>query len=458
MAKKVRFPLEMDNGVEVRSVEELKENFSLSRVLGYVADGKLITWLQDRYATELADEVERLDKDDDELAKKVCQIFDIPFDDGAMVELERAEERKRKLGLLKNYTECMEYSKEVELIAFDQDDLYDLLDEGAEKIYLCGKRFSVPAGKKNVEYIGILNTVTVCIDSKVPVDFAEKHITFVNCEFDSKYQELLRVEDVEEETEETMDATEEEELYEEIDASEIKDLVDDLMELLSEFAGKEYENEDDELYEYDYSIECDAGDYNDYGYETKAKAKAACKSAITSALKETKELYADAKSELVEYTRVYYRPMSDEFSDFINGEFLSSIDDLVDVYCSEETKKYVMLKKSELLRFINGNQGWLKMEETECEKQFECLVKTAFDNTDEKSINVKELFNMCEYEEDDGEYGFLVENACDYMVGIFTHIIEREVVNFPERVAAAFMEIRGNYISKVAQWIEELRR
>lgn len=32
--KKIRFPLEMDNGVEVRSVEELRENFSIARVIG----------------------------------------------------------------------------------------------------------------------------------------------------------------------------------------------------------------------------------------------------------------------------------------------------------------------------------------------------------------------------------------------------------------------------------------
>ena len=30
MAKKIRFPLEMENGVEVRSMEELRENFSIT--------------------------------------------------------------------------------------------------------------------------------------------------------------------------------------------------------------------------------------------------------------------------------------------------------------------------------------------------------------------------------------------------------------------------------------------
>lgn len=42
MAKKVRFPLEMEDGVEVRSMEELRDNFSLSRVLEYFNDGRLV--------------------------------------------------------------------------------------------------------------------------------------------------------------------------------------------------------------------------------------------------------------------------------------------------------------------------------------------------------------------------------------------------------------------------------
>ena len=49
MARKIRFPLKMKNGAEVRTLDELKENFDLESVLGYFADGKLSTWLADRY-------------------------------------------------------------------------------------------------------------------------------------------------------------------------------------------------------------------------------------------------------------------------------------------------------------------------------------------------------------------------------------------------------------------------
>ena len=54
MAKKFRFPLEMENGVEVRSIEELKENFSLAKILIYLSNGKLLTWLRDRYIDDIA--------------------------------------------------------------------------------------------------------------------------------------------------------------------------------------------------------------------------------------------------------------------------------------------------------------------------------------------------------------------------------------------------------------------
>ena len=48
MAKKIRFPLNM-NGTDVRTIEELREYFDLESVLGYFANGKLVTWLKDRY-------------------------------------------------------------------------------------------------------------------------------------------------------------------------------------------------------------------------------------------------------------------------------------------------------------------------------------------------------------------------------------------------------------------------
>lgn len=190
MAKKLRFCLEMGNGVEVRSIEDLRDNFSLSRVLGYVENGKLIVWLRDRHAEDIASFIEGLDKDDVELPRKISEIFGVQYDEQTMEDLENQKEINRRLKLLYEYTKEERYKSVIESIAFDQDDLYDLLDEDVKEIYLCGDRFSIPLSKKGVSYIGV-NIPTVYIDSKVEVNWAEKDISLLNVKYDENYQKIV---------------------------------------------------------------------------------------------------------------------------------------------------------------------------------------------------------------------------------------------------------------------------
>ena len=72
----------MVNGVQVRTLDELKENWDLEKVLNYYLNGKLQTWLTDRYYTELADAVASLSDIDDntELQHKLCGIFGIEIE------------------------------------------------------------------------------------------------------------------------------------------------------------------------------------------------------------------------------------------------------------------------------------------------------------------------------------------------------------------------------------------
>lgn len=190
MGKKIRFPLEMKDGIEVRSLEELKENFSLERILFYLTDGKLGTWLRDRYENGLADAITELDREDKELSRKICEIFEVEYESEEEADLEKIAERKRKLELIKDYTEDKQYEKVIDRIAFEQDELYDLLDDGETVIYLCGEKFSVPLGKEGIRYVGINNPVVV-ISSKEKIDFGGKGISFENIRFDEKYQKIL---------------------------------------------------------------------------------------------------------------------------------------------------------------------------------------------------------------------------------------------------------------------------
>lgn len=183
MAKKIRFPLEMDNGVEVRSMEELRDNFSLVKVLAYFENGRLIIWLRDRYANDIADALEILDKTEEKLAKKICEIFDVPYD-------EKAAERTERLKQLKKFTDDEKFLNAIDNVAFEQDELYDLLDEEEEIIYLCGDKFSIPLAKPGVSYIGINNPIAV-IDSKFEVDWDEKKILIEGVEFDEEYQKVI---------------------------------------------------------------------------------------------------------------------------------------------------------------------------------------------------------------------------------------------------------------------------
>jgi len=190
MAKKIRFPLEMENGVEVRSMEELRENFSISRLLDYLKDGKLEVWLRDRFETDIADKVEQLDLQAEDLAKRVCEIFDIPFNEEAENELKKSTERAERILLLKKYADDKQFEAVIDGVAFNQDELYDFLDEDADTIYLCGEKFSIPLAKEGVRYIGI-NQPIVVIDSKVEVDWVKKNILVENVVFDQKYQEVV---------------------------------------------------------------------------------------------------------------------------------------------------------------------------------------------------------------------------------------------------------------------------
>ena len=46
MAKKIKFALELANGVKVRSgLEELREHFDMEKIAGYFLLGKLAEWL-----------------------------------------------------------------------------------------------------------------------------------------------------------------------------------------------------------------------------------------------------------------------------------------------------------------------------------------------------------------------------------------------------------------------------
>ena len=177
MTKKIKFALKMKDGVEVRTLQELKDGFDLNAVMAYFLDGKLESWLSDRYYDDLADSIQELDKNDPELRKKLCGVFGVEYENDAM-SIEEIEERNRRINRLKEITDDESIIENVDSVAFSQEELADLLDEGKETIYLCGTDFKIPVRKKNITYIGVNTMLT--LSREECEKYAQNNIEFIN--------------------------------------------------------------------------------------------------------------------------------------------------------------------------------------------------------------------------------------------------------------------------------------
>ena len=182
MAKK-RFALIMKDGLEVRNIDDLKAHFDMNSVVREFKDGRLLTWLEDRYYDEEAAAIKKILPGDDYLAQKLCKIFGVETP-------EDVARRAERLNRLKNYTSDKNILANVDRVAFDQEDLADLLDEDVDEIYLCANRFVIPLRMKNKNYIGVGNAIAV-IRSKEPVDFGKLNIKFKKISFDDDYKKIL---------------------------------------------------------------------------------------------------------------------------------------------------------------------------------------------------------------------------------------------------------------------------
>ena len=111
MAKKIRFPLKMTNGTDVRTIEELRANFDLAAVLGYYADGRLETWLRDRYYDTEADKIEALDKASKSFQSDLCAALGVTVSPeveqavGGELDMDQINRRNEKLRNLREMTD-----------------------------------------------------------------------------------------------------------------------------------------------------------------------------------------------------------------------------------------------------------------------------------------------------------------------------------------------------------------
>lgn len=194
---RTKFSLHFKDGVEIQTMKDLRENFDIKRIMDYFNNEKLFDWLLDRlYENEVA-ELKKLNSDDKDFAEKLCAVFGVDFDDVSeqLDDPETIAWRNERRARLKKITSDKNILREIDNVAFSQEDLEDIiLDEALpEKIYLCGEKFIFPSGilnKKNISYIGVGSNVTVEIDSKEKIDFDALNISFKNIFFDEAYKKI----------------------------------------------------------------------------------------------------------------------------------------------------------------------------------------------------------------------------------------------------------------------------
>ncbi len=185
MIKKIRFALEMGDETSVRTIEELRAHYNSEKIVSYFLDGKLLTWLNDRYYTDEAQRVEALaaDTDRNTLAVELANIFDVHIEND--VDVVTIAERNERLNKLREYTSDDAILNNIEYVAFSQEELGDILDEGAKTIYLCGDKFRIPLSVRGKRYIGV-NDPIIDISTNTPINLKDYDITVSNCTFSER--------------------------------------------------------------------------------------------------------------------------------------------------------------------------------------------------------------------------------------------------------------------------------
>lgn len=238
---------------------------------------------------------------------------------------------------------------------------------------------------------------------------------------------------------------------------QVSSFAENMLECVDDFIKKikEYES-DEELYschDLDCPIPDEYGSY-EFEYPTKAKAKIACKKAVQSLMDEVKENYEEEKEYIVSYAKDYYLGLENMFDEFI-GTFLESYDDYMSLECEDAAEKYISAQKSV---FFNEETLQEEMKPYNLEDKFTALVEERFDVPAKGIFEVKQYFPLCTYDEDEGNYCYLLDDACDKVYQEVDAFLTAEIDAFPDEVFKTYAVTIVSYCAMLKGCLEELQR
>lgn len=189
--KKIKFLLEMKDGVKVRTIEELIEHFDAEMLLMNYINGKLQKWLEDRFYDEYNKEICKIDPSDPEILSKLCKILEIEVaEEELAINVAELNEENEKITKLKEFTDDKYILEHIDQVATNQDEFTEILKSDSDKVFLIGTEFQINEAIENVIITGIDNPV-VKVASKVYIDFASKNVEIKDVRFDEEYQAVI---------------------------------------------------------------------------------------------------------------------------------------------------------------------------------------------------------------------------------------------------------------------------
>ena len=144
----------MINGKEIRTLAELREHFTPADVIAVAP--YLESWLENHFYEEEADAVSEASfPASDNYTEIFCRILGVE----TPLSKEENEEMERRVQILRQHTDDPTVLKNIRKVAFDQQDLADLIHRGEKVIYLFDNSFTIPLSRSGIRYIGIADVV-----------------------------------------------------------------------------------------------------------------------------------------------------------------------------------------------------------------------------------------------------------------------------------------------------------
>lgn len=175
--KKIKFPLEMAGGRQVRELDEFQEAFDLEKAVEYFSNGKLQKWLENNYNDDILEELEELTGEEEDFIQRFTRTLGVDYEQTADIKkLIKRSELKEKL---KRHLSEEELEEILPATADDQETLEGILAEGCSEIYLYAGTYLLPETAHDVILYGIQEP-KLTIRSESGKEFRKRKVKLVD--------------------------------------------------------------------------------------------------------------------------------------------------------------------------------------------------------------------------------------------------------------------------------------